>query len=309
MTARPAWPPSNADPLKQLRGFCFAARLGTLTGAAERLFSSQPALSRQVSDLEAGLDVELFDRRGSRISLTSTGERLSALATPLVEALDRLPDTFREMHFGDAAGPLTVAAGQGVALSVLPGHLKSFSERHPGVEVSLRLGPGERRLAWLRCWEVDVAFAAVDAVPPDLNFWPLFSSAIMLIVPEDHPLAGRGSVELGELAAHPMVGHPASCYVSEVCRGILRRHGQLVEPVVEVDGWDAIRGLVAAGAGIALVPDVCLQEDDGLWSIPVPEYFPPRRYGVLTRRSGVVSLAVRWFLRVLDEAVEADGGR
>lgn len=298
----------KGDWLKQLPGFSHAARLGTLTRAAERLFSSQPAVSRQVSDLEAGLGgLELFDRRGSWITLTSIGERLSVLATPLVQAVARLPDTFRVQHFGEAFGPLAVAAGQSVALPALPRYLKCFAERRPGVEASFRLGPGRSRLDWLWNREVDVAFAAVDAAPRYLDIWPLFYSPIMLIVREDHPLTGRDSVELEGVAAHPTVAHPASRDVSEVCRGIVRRHGQFVEPAVEVDGQNSIKGHVAAGAGVALVPDVCLQGDEGLWSISVPGCFPARRYGVLTRRSGHLSLATRWFLRVLDEAVEAEG--
>ena len=169
--------------------------------------------------------------------------------------------------------------GQSVAPSVLPGYIKCFAERHPRVEESLRIGPGRRRLDWLRAFEVEVAFAAVDAVLSDLGFRPLFSSAIVLIVPEDHPLGGLESVELGELAADPLVAHPASRYVSEVYRGIFRQHGQIVEPAVEVDGWDAIKLHVAAGAGIALVPEVCLHRDEELRSIPVPGYSRPGATG------------------------------
>ena len=308
MTRSAARPAPRRDRLKQLRGFCYAARLGTLTRAAERLSSSQPAVSRQVSDLEAELGIRLSDRRGPRIHLTPGGERLSALATPLVEALDRLPDTFSEQHRGEAAGPLVLATGQSVALSVLPGYLKTFAERHPGVDVNLRLGPGRRRPDWLRAFEVEVAFAAVDALPSDLEFRPLFSSAIVAIVPEDHPLGGRESVGLAELAAEPMVAHPASRYVSEVGRGIFRQHGRIVEPAVEVDGGDAIKRDVAAGAGIAFVPETCLRGDERLRRIALPACFPPRRYGALTRRSGVLSLAARWLLRILDEAAEAQGG-
>ena len=154
-----------------------------------------------MSDLEAELGFRLFDRRAPRIHLTPAGERLSALATPLVEALDRLPDTFSEQHWGRASGPLAIATGQSVALAVLPEYLKCFAERHPGVDVSLRIGSGRRRLDWLRAFEVEVAFVAVDAVPSDLEFRPLFSSEIVAIVPQDHPLGGRASVELGELAA------------------------------------------------------------------------------------------------------------
>ena len=93
---------SRGDRLRQLRAFCHAARLGGISRAAEYIMSSQPSVSVQIRLLEKALGVALFERHGPRISLTRAGETLYARAMPLVEGIDRLPDTSAERRHGGA---------------------------------------------------------------------------------------------------------------------------------------------------------------------------------------------------------------
>ena len=288
------------DRLKQLRAFCYAARHKSISRAAERIFASQPAVSQQVRALEEALGIALFERSGPRISLTPAGTRLYRHASPLVEGFDRLPNTFNERFHGVAAGVLDIAAGQTTATFALPPYLEEFRKRHPGIRVNVRIADGRRRLRWLRTYEVDVVFGAMDLPPPDIEFRPVFSSEAVLITPENHPLAGRKSVDIAEAAAFPAVTHPASHYVSQVSDIIMRQHGQILNPVLEVDGWNVIKLYVEAGVGISVVPDICLTEHDRVWRIPASRYFPARVYGVLSRRDDLLSLAAEWFIRIVE---------
>ena len=290
------------DRLKQLRAFCHAARLQSISRAAEHIFASQPAVSQQVRTLEEELGVSLFERSGPRIALTPAGARLYQLASPLVEGLDRLPDTFIEQHHGIASGVLNIAAGQTTSGMVLPEYLKEFRHRHPDIRVNVRSADGRQRLRWLRGYEVDVVLAAVDLPPPDLEFRPVFSSDTVFITPEDHPLAGRETVELAEIAAFPAVMHGATHYAGELTDILMRQHGQVANIVLEVDGWNVIKEYVEAGVGVSAIPDICLSERDRVWSIPASRYFPSRMYGVLTRRDDLLSLAASWFIQVVEQS-------
>ena len=290
------------DRLKQLRAFCHAARLRSISRAAEHIFASQPAVSQQVRSLEEELAVALFERSGPRIALTPAGARLYQLASPLVEGLDRLPDTFIEQHRGISSGVLNVAAGQTTAAMVLPEWLSEFRRRHPDIRVNVRIADGRQRMRWLRAYEVDVVLAAVDLPAPDLDFRPVFSSEVVFITPEDHPLAGREAVDLSEVAAFPAVSHSATHYAGELTDILMRQHGQVAHTVLEVDGWNAITEYVEAGVGVCAVPDICLTERSRVWRIPASRYFPSRLYGVLTRRDEFLSLAADWFLQVVEES-------
>ena len=258
-------------------------------------------MTRQVHTLEEDLGVTLFERNGPRIVPTPAGILLHRLAGPLVESLDRLPDTFTERYHGVASGAVDIAAGQTSASMLLPEYLKEFQRRHPEVRVNVRIGSGRERLRWLRAYQVDLALIAVDVPPPDLAFHPVRSSDFVFITPEDHPLAGRESVAIAEVAAYPAVTHIPSHYVGQNMDILMRMHGAVPNTVLEVDGWNVIKLHVAAGVGIAAVPDLCVSEDDRVWSIPASRYFPARVYGVLARRDKLLSLAAQWLIRLLEE--------
>ena len=294
------------DRLKQLRAFCHTARLGSISRAAEYVGSSQPAVSQQMRALEEEFGVALFGRRGPRISLAHAGECLYEQAMPLVERMDRLPDTFAEQHHGIIPDRLRIGAGQSSAAYVLPDYLRRFRERHPEVRVSVKTGSGRQRLTWLLEYEVDIVVGAMDAAQPDVDFLPFLDSECVLITPEDHPLAGRASVGFAELAAYPMVAPPPGRYARQATEQLVRLHGAVPDIAVEVDGWSVITNYVASGLGIAIVPDVCLTERERVCRIPFGDRIPVRRYGTATRRDGLVPLAASRLLDVIASA-EAHG--
>lgn len=287
------------DRLKQLRAFCHAARLGSITKAAERVYSSQPAVSLQIRSLEEELGVMLFVRSGPRIALTAAGRSLYRRAMPLVQDLDRFPDTFDE-QFRNLAGPLRIAAGETAASFLLPRYLKAFNERHADVEITVWVGSGSECLSWLRGYEVDMVFVAMDVEPPDLEFRLLVTSPYELITPEGHPLAELTHSGPHDLRCHPQVAHTRQSYIRAYGEMYLRQHGVVADIVVDVDGWEIIKDYVEAGLGIALVPTLCLTERDRVCRVPYEGALPPRRYGCVTRRGRIAPLSVQRFLEVLD---------
>ena len=265
--------------------------------------SSQPAVSTQIRRLEEELGVPLLMRRGPRLAPNRIGKRLYRLAMPIVHGIDRLPDTFLEEHYGEVADHLRIGAGQTSAGYLLPPFLKRFRERFPEIRVEVKIGAGRQRLGWLREFELDLVVGAMLFPPSDLEFHRVAESSGILITAENHPLAGRDSVPLEEVAAYPFVGHSSSHFVRQTLDTILRLHGVVPDVVVEVDGWGVITNYVAAGAGISFVPDLCLTEHDRLWKIRFEGIIPKRWYGAITRRNGPLSLAAGRFLETMAAGV------
>ena len=261
--------------------------------------SSQPAVSTQIRTLEEELGVLLFERRGPRIALSRIGRKLYYLAMPLVEGMDRLPDTFSEDYYGVFSDDLRIGAGQVSAGYLLPEYLKRFRENNATSRIEVKTGTGQQRLDWLRSHELDLVVAAMDIPPRDLEFHPVVDSELVLITPEDHPLAERDSVTLDELAVYPFVGHTTGHYTRQITDVILRLHGFAPKVAAEVNGWGVIMNYVAAGVGISVVPDVCLTGHDRVRKIRLKGVVPRRRYGAITRRSGPLSLAASRFLEIL----------
>ena len=287
--------------LKQLRAFCHAALLGSISRAAERVMSSQPAVSSLIRALEDELGVPLFERRGPRIVLTRIGESLYEYAMPLVQAMDRLPDTFAEEQRGIISETLTIGAGQTSAAYLLPRYLKRFRELHPEVQVIVETGIGSQRLRWLHAYKLDLILLSVEKPPRDLQFHKLVDSRFMLITPRDHPLVGRTLVKFSDIEGYRFVGHIPGQHVRRIGDSMMRRLGVEPDFEVEVDGWSIIVLYVAAGLGISAVPEICITERDEVWSTPLHQHLPPRSYGAVTRNDGLLSATARRFLEIMIE--------
>ena len=144
-----------------------------MSKAAERLDISQPAVSQHIRALEREFATPFFERRGPRITLTPAGAGLYRLAMPLVQGVERLPETFAEHVNGEAMGEVRVLAGLTASTFLLPDYLKRFRAVHEGVKVTLRTGGLADGLGLLHDREVDFALGGVETVPERLAFHPL----------------------------------------------------------------------------------------------------------------------------------------
>ena len=254
MIALQSSPCPKGDRLKQLRAFCNAALHGTVTKAAESVMSSQPSVSQHIRALERELGVRLFERRGPRIAITRIGESLFDYTMPLVQAMDRLPDTFAEDHFGVASDSLTIGAGQTSAAYLLPSYLKRFRERYPDVRINVWTGDDSQRLRWLRGYKMDFVLLAADKPPHDLRFHELTTSRFMLVTPLNHPLVGRTNLSFADIECYRMVGRIPGPHEVQSEDANMRQDGVDTNPTLEVDGWSVVKHYVAAGLGISVVP-------------------------------------------------------
>ena len=297
---------ARRDRLKQLRAFCEASRLGSISRAAERLGASQPAVSMQVRALEDELGVSLFERRGPRIALTRVGRSLYHAAVPVVEGLTRLPALFAEERDGVAPRQLRVGAGQVSATYLLPGPLERFRARHPAARIEVRTGTGLERLEWLRRFELDAAIGVVGLGQPGIDFHPFHTSTMVLATHPDHPIVARGPLEPEALNRLAFIAPTPAQHARRLLDTLMQVHGVTPRVLVEVNGWGAILNHVAAGVGVAFVPDVCVVDSERVATVTVNALPVHRVYGIAVRRERLMSLAARRFLEAA--LVEAPGG-
>lgn len=273
------------DRLKQFRVFCQVARLGSITRAAERLGLGQPSVSQQVRALETDLGIRLFDRNGPHITLTGAGESLYRSALPLVEGIDSLHGAFAEQS-RRISGTVRIAAGQASKSFILPRLIKQFRDRWPDVRFHIERSVTSEALKLLRARAVDLAFTGADETPTGIDRYPLFSYGLVLIVPLDHPLAGRELVDMQEASLYPAVV-PASGTASRMLGELeARRLGTEINVAVEAHGWGAIKCYVEAGLGVSIVPDFCVTAEDRVSVIPLPRHLGARDYWMYARRDG-----------------------
>lgn len=286
--------------LKQLRAFCFAARHGSISKAAEMLFLSQPSVSLQIQALEREVGTQLFERRGPKILLTPDGERLLELSQPLVDGIDSLAESFAA-HRGDLrSGELNVAAGESTILYVLPDIVTKFAETYPGIRLKLHNVTGRDGLDMIRADEVDLAVGPLLEIPEDIDYFPVLTYHPVLIMPRGHPLAEKRNVTLEDISPYGLILPPRRLTTWRVVEMVFQQYNVSYSVAMEAGGYEVIKKYVALGLGISIVTDVCLVDSDDLVSRPLDRYFPSRSYGVVVRGGKFLSPQARRFIELVD---------
>lgn len=243
--------------LRQLRCFCEVVDSGTLARAAERLFVAPTAISMQISQLEAGLGGELFDRKVKPMALTTLGKFFLPRARELLAQGQRLEQDTRDVAAGKQ-GWLGIGFVRSLLQSVVPDAVRAFRVNHPEVKLELVELLSEHQPAQLRNGRIHVGLSRhtqAAAPPADLLHTLLFEDAFVAAVPAQWPLAKRRAVSLADLAGLPLISYPKDPYsrFAQHVLSVLQAAG--ARPVV---GHEAIEihtalGLVAAGLGYAVV--------------------------------------------------------
>lgn len=285
--------------LKQLKAFCTVVRLGSVSRAAEAMFLSQPSVSLLVAALERELGHKLLARAGRRMQLTDEGQVLYELARPIVEGVESLESEFRRRISGRQAQSLDIAAGTSTIQYLLPPLVKRFRELYPEVELRLHNVTGRDGLALLRAGEVDLAVGSMLEVPSDLDYAPVHFFDPVLIMPRDHPLAGRREIRIEDLSPYGLILPPKRLTTYRLVDAVFRARGVPYTVALEVGGWELIKQYVAMGLGISIVTSICLTGREELATHNLRRYFPQRSYGVVIRKGAYLSAPARAFLALV----------
>ena len=290
--------------LKQLRAFCFAAREGSISRAAEQLCLSQPSVSLQVQALERELETTLFERRGPNIRLTPQGQALVEIALPLVRGIDTLPENFRS-ELGDLnSGEISIAAGESTILYLLPEVIKQFADAYPAVRIRLHNVTGRDGLVMLRSDQADFAVGSMLDMPDDIQYQLIVDFATVLFAPADHPLASkrRGRIKLEEIGRYGLILPPRHLATWRLVEAVFQQHGVAYSVTLEAGGWEVIKKYVEMGLGISIVTDICLTGNERLVRILLDRFFAHRTYGVVLRRQQHLLAPARKFIGMMAPA-------
>jgi aminoethylphosphonate catabolism LysR family transcriptional regulator len=238
--------------LTQLRSFHAVARAGGFTGGARLLHISQPTVTTQVRFLEETYGIELFYRRGHKVSLTPLGEQLFELAQRIFalesETVHLLEDS-GELKSGilrvGAVGPFHVTE-----------MLARFNRRYPGVEVSVRVGNSETVLAALVDYQTDVAVLAQFTDDPRFHSVPYSRHPIVIFVHRSHRFAERRAIRAADLEGEGMIVREEGSTTRKAFDDAMARAGVTPRVAMEIGSREAIREAVIMGVGIGAVSEI-----------------------------------------------------
>ncbi|GAB2799869.1 LysR family transcriptional regulator [Streptomyces chlorus] len=290
--------------LRQLRYFLALAEECHFGRAAARLHVAQPALSQQIKQLERELGISLFNRSTRRVEPTEAGRHLTDYARALVMEEERARAHMRELATGHA-GRVSVGFIGTATYDVLPRVARTVRAKLPKITMDLRgelLTP--RLVEGLLSGVFDLAVLRGAASEENIRITPLRSEPLVAVLPSHHRLAGRPSIPLEALAGEPFVIHPSQSRSSMYDRVLsaCRRAGFRPDPLLEVGETATLVVLVAAGHGVALVPQsVQSLSLDGVTYVPLTS--PESVELVLARRTHRVSAATEQVASVIEDCV------
>ena len=237
---------------REIEAFRAVMQAGTTTAAAQLLHTTQPSVSRLLSQMQAGAGLKLFDMHKGRLRPTPEALELHATVQQHFVGLERIERELQGLRMS-GAGTLRIGCTPALGLSVLPAVVHAFVQQHPSTPISLQtLGTAHLREGLqLGQFDLVVSTMAIDA--PDLSASVLHHSQAVCVMHPAHPLAQRGPLHVGDLADQLLLTLNAD---DDICRQLqqtMQRHGVQARSTIETTYSSTICCLAAEGTGIGVV--------------------------------------------------------
>ncbi len=287
--------------LSQLEVFLTVAREGRFSRAAEKLYRTQSAVSQSIHKLEAEIGEPLFDRSSRDGLLTDAGRVLQEYAERLLNLRNDAQGALvelRELH----KGKLAIAANEFTALYLLP-VLAEFRRLHPMIKITVQRALGSHIPDDVLGHNSELGVLTYDPQEPQLHSVVVYLDELIFVVPPRHPLAGEQQVSIRQLGAESFVAHIVSSPYREKVIQAFKRHKTPLHMDIELPTLQAIKRFVAMGNGVALVPEISVENElarGELVRIPVRELRLHRKLRLIYRKSASLSHAARAFLKVAE---------
>ncbi|MBY0054371.1 LysR family transcriptional regulator [Brevibacillus agri] len=286
---------------QQLEYFQTLARMQHVTRAAEAMSLSQPALSRSIARLEEELGVPLFERQGRTIMLNRYGQLFLKRVNRILKEFEDGKQELRDLVHPDR-GEVALGFLHTLGTSLIPDLIGAFRAKSPSIGFTMIQNHSYSLLEHLDAGELDLCLLAEPTETKlPIQWTPLWSEELFAIVPIGHPLAGRESILLSEIAEESFIFLKKGYALRRTTDQLFEQLG--VTPRVTFEGEEAatVAGLVAAGLGVSLLPDLRGIDQSKIAQIRIRTPKCQRVIGMALVKGGYLSpAAVRFKEFILD---------
>lgn len=286
--------------LAQIQAFATVIEVGSFTLASEQLGMTQSAVSHAVTALEKELKVSLVERDRNGILLTDIGQRVLIHAQAMLTSAERIRQE-TSAALGLQTGKVRLGSFPSVSAHCLPGLLRQFRQRYPGIEVVLFEGTDDEVREWIHTRAVDVGAVALPA--EGLETISIAQDEFLIVVAANHRLAGQHEIHIYELSHEPFIMSKAGC--KPLITAMFRKAKIVPKTQFEVIDLRTIFAMVQEGMGVTIVPEMALPSDrSGLHVISLsPKQFRHLAFAVPSLEA--VAPAVAEFLKEAKVWMEA----
>ncbi len=281
-----------------LTAFLAVAESGSFSTAAERLFLTQPAVSKRIAQLEQQLGTRLFDRVGRRIRLTEAGEALLPRARQVLLYLEDMSRAISNLT-GTVSGTLRIGTSHHIGLHRLPPVLRRFSREYPDVKLDIHFIDSEE--AWEAVLHGDLEMGVVTLPPqpdPRLHSQAVWQDPLVFMAAPEHPLARLDRVTLETLTGYSAILPSPVTFTRRIVESLFEEQALTLNISMSTNYLETIHMMVSIGLGWSVLPETML--DDSVVRLNVDTALPVRRLGVVTHPGRSRSNAAGAFLDILN---------
>lgn len=291
--------------LATLNAFIAIAETGGFSTAGERLFLTQPAVSKRIASLEQQLDVRLFDRIGREVTLTEAGRALLPRAYQIINVLDDTRRALTNLN-GEVSGRLTLATSHHIGLHRLPPLLRKFTQQYPDVALDIQFLDSEVAYEEILHGRAELAVITLAPKPhPLVRAVAVWDDPLDFVAAPEHLLARSEKVSLADIALHPAVFPGGNTFTHHIVQGLFQAQGLTPNIGMSTNYLETIKMMVAIGLAWSVLPRTML--DAQVARIAIPGIQLRRQLGYILHTERTLSNAACAFMTLLDEHADVFG--
>lgn len=284
----------------QLHTFLEIVRLKSFSKAAQTCYRTQPAISAQIRQLEHELKAELFERFGSRISLTTAGKIFAEYAERMLDLRRQAQNALNELETSPR-GELVIAANEATCIYVLPAVFAEYKTQFPGVQLQVNRSYGSRVVEAVMENVADFGLTQLPVLEKRVQVVEMYRDEVRAVVPAGHPLAAMDKVRCEDLIPFPLLLPQTGMTRSRLNAWFEAVEDEL-QVSMELDSSETMKRFVMAGLGITfLAASNCQEEVEAgcLKSIPLGPEPMTRKLGLIYRKDKALPKAALGFIQVI----------
>jgi DNA-binding transcriptional LysR family regulator len=283
-----------------LQAFLTVAETGSFSLAAERLFLTQPAVSKRIAALESELDTPLFDRIGRKITLTEAGRILFPRAQKILLELEDSRRAINNLSM-QVTGTLSLGTSHHIGLHRLPPVLRSYASRYPEVDLDLQFMGSEAACAGVLHGEIELGIVTLPLqAEENLALIPIWEDSLVIVAGKDHALAKTKKVTAEQLAHTAVILPGKKTFTRELIEKEFRQLGLQLHVKLSTNYLETIKMMVSIGLGWSVLPVTMVSEPD-FKLIKLANIQFKRQLGVVHHTQRTLSNAARVMIELLDE--------
>ncbi len=282
--------------IQNIRAFLMVAETGSFSRAAEKLFITQPAVSKRIATLELALDCKLFDRLGKTVQPTQAGQAIIPSYVRILAEIDetqRIISTLRNQ----VSGQLKFGTSHHIGLHRLPPILRHYTLQHPDVELDIQFMDSEQAGPLILQGNLELALITLpDNIEKPLTTIPVWTDHMHCVVSHTHTLASQKSLSSKQLSLYGVILQSHSTHTRNIIDTALKLDTD-IKIIMESNYLETIKAMIQHGLGWGVLPESMI--DDSLQKLTIKGVNMERHLGLLLHQSRTLSSSANALLETL----------